>query len=400
MKIEVDTRILANSLYYLSSALSANPEFAILSYIHCLCEKTNGRIILTTSNIETNVISECKADIDSDQNTVSFLIPAKQFINIITNSNADKTQLKFDQVAMSLRYNLDQTSGKLKCLPAEDFPVPVFGHSNSIDVSVYDLSKLITQAIIACDSPESTRIALTGVYITVEDDILQAISGDGYRLALCRIKLGSQYSRAEAVVPSKYLKPLRSILRKFDDDFIIKLRLPSTQNNKIMFEFGDMFIATQVLADPFPNVNGVFTNTYDTTIQVPVSGLTESINIHNSYAVNENSTTYFKSNKDSQYCMVSRDPEGGAVGTVIADLDQSLKLPNVCFNIKFLSDFIKVCADEDISIYLGTESSPICIRPLQDNTNDINGERLGYTYYIMPIGNDGIVDDIEYAYPT
>ena len=394
IKIEVDTRALAESLYFLSTPLKENPEYPVLSYIHCACEKT--RIILRSTNIETSVVSECVAHVESDSEIDTFLIPARQFINIVTNSTAKKTLLNFNTESMSLKYSLDQSSGKLKCIASTDFPLPLYGHSESIRISVYDLSKIITQTIIACDTADTSRVVLTGIHLRVHDDIFEATSGDGYRLASCRIRLDRKYQEMQAVIPAKYLKPIRSILRRFDDDYMLSMRLPSAQNNKAMFEFGGTFFTTQVMSESFPNVSSVFDIKYDQALSIPVSSLEEAITIHGSYASNTNSATYFKSNKNNQYCMVSRDEDSGIVGTVIADLDGSFTLPDISFNIKFLLDFIKVCGDDSILIYLKSESNAIHLRPVSDMASADSS--MGYLYYIMPIGDQITVDDQEYLY--
>lgn len=397
MQITVETKTLAESLIFLSSALINNPEFPILTNIHLKCEPKNKRIILTTSNIETSVVSECAATFD-EQEEISFLIPARQFINIVSNSRSDEAILKFSETTYALRYNLDQTSGRLKCLPAEDYPIPTFGNSDSISITAHDLWEMITKTLIACDASDSNRVVLTGIQLAVLNDIFQMVSGDGYRLALFRHQLTNPQKNMQGVVPSKYLKPLRSILRRFDDDHEVKIKISDDQNGKIVFDLGSTLYATQVISDPFPDVSGIFGLTFDKALQIPVPALTESINMHASYTEDSNGSTYFKPNSNAQYCMVSISKESGAVGTVIAALDGTINFPTVCFNIKFLSDFTKVCGDESVYVYLNAGNTPIFLRTTSSVDNDPQDLMLGYSYYIMPIGDPAGVSDQDYDF--
>ena len=397
MQITIDTKILKNSLIFLSSSLANNPEFPVLSNILVRCNPSDNSVILTTSNIETSVISKCAATFDTDV-SIDFLIPAKQFISIISSSSADKTILKFSEKNYSLRYSLDQTSGKLKCLPAEDYPVPVFTKVSTIKIKAYELWNMITKTIIACDSSDSNRVVLTGIHLSVSGNIFQMISGDGYRLAMFRHELDSIQNDIQSIVPSKYLKPLRSILRKFDDEQEVEIQISDDSNGKIVFLIGDTCYAAQVLFGPFPNVSGILNMAYDKALEISVPALNESINMHSSYTIDSFGTTHFKANSSGQYCMVSASKESGAVGTVIANLDGITEFPDICFNIKFLSDFIKVCGDDSIFVYLNIFSTPIFIRPVSDVAKDVNKANIGYSYYIMPISEIEIISDQEYGF--
>jgi DNA polymerase III beta subunit len=397
MQITVETKALTESLLFLSSSLVNNPEFPVLSNIHFKCDSKNQRVVLTTSNIETSVISQCAAVFDEDK-PLDFLIPAKQFISIISNSSADQTILKFSETTYAIRYSLDQTSGRIKCLAADDYPIPIFGETDSIKIKAHELWEMITKTIIACDSSDSNRVVLTGIHLSVTGDVFQMISGDGYRVALFRHNLDAPQKEMHGVIPSKYLKPLRSILRKFDDDQEVKILIGTDHNGKIIFEMGNTAYVTQVLSDPFPDVSGIFNLVFDKALQISVPALVESINMHASYAIDSDGSTYFKSNQNSQYCMVSASKENGAIGTVIANLDGSITFPDICFNIKFLSDFTKVCGDDTVFVYLNTGGTPIFLRPASDVALDVQKTALGYSYYIMPIGDPVVVSDQEYDF--
>lgn len=397
MQITLETKALTSSLLFLSSSLVNNPEFPVLSNIHFKCDPKNKKVILTSSNIETSVITECASVFDEDKD-ISFLIPAKQFISIISSSSADQTILKFSEATYALRYNLDQTSGRLKCLASDDYPLPVFGQMDSIKIKARALWEMITKTIIACDASDSNRVVLTGIQLSVQADIFQMISGDGYRLALYRHQLDAPQKNMQGVIPSKYLKPLRSILRKFDDDQEVKLQMGSDHNSKIVFEISGTSYAVQLLSDPFPDVSNIFNLVFDKALQISVPALIESINMHASYTSESGGSTYFKANQNSQYCMVSASKENGAVGTVIANLDGSTIFPDICFNIKFLSDLTKVCGDDSVFVYLNTGGSPIFIRPASDVAADVNKIAIGYSYYIMPISDAVSVNDQEYDF--
>ena len=122
-------------------------------------------IVLRTTNIETTVVSEIKTVFDPDDIDVDFLVPAKQFINIINASSADKLLIKFNDKTMTLRYSLGQTSGKLKCIEADDFPKPLLSTNQTIKITARQLWDMITKTVISCDITYSSRIALTGVNI-------------------------------------------------------------------------------------------------------------------------------------------------------------------------------------------------------------------------------------------
>ena len=88
----------------------------------------------------------------------------------------------------------------------------------------------------------------------------------------------------------------------------------------------------------------------------------------------------FKSNDKDQYCMVSSTQDSGAVGTVITDLN-GLILPDICFNVQFLSEYVKVCGSDQIFIYLNNESSPLYLRSTSDIELDPKNEGLGFSLF-------------------
>lgn len=397
MQAEIDRKALSESLFFLSGVLSNNPEFLVLGYIDFQCEPKNQRIVLRTTNIETTVVSEIKTVFDPDDIDVDFLVPAKQFINIINASSADKLLIKFSDKTMTLRYSLGQTSGKLKCIEADDFPKPLLSTNQTIKITARQLWDMITKTVISCDITYSSRIALTGVNMVIDNDVFQMTSGDGYRLSTYRHKLDSTYQYTNVIVPAKYLKPLRSMLRRFEDDHIVRIRMLSGQNSKLIFEFGDTFYVTQVLSETFPDVSGIFGISFNLVVAVSASALGEAIAMHSSYSSQNYGATFFKSNDKDQYCMVSSTQDSGAVGTVITDLN-GLILPDICFNVQFLSEYVKVCGSDQIFIYLNNESSPLYLRSTSDIELDPKNEGLGFSYFIMPIGESTPVQEHEYDY--
>ena len=82
------------------------------------------------------------------------------------------------------------------------------------------------------------------------------------------------------------------MLRRFEDDHIVRIRMLSGQNSKPIFEFGDTFYVTQVLSETFPDVSGIFGISFNLVVAVSASALGEAIAMHSSYSSQNYGATF------------------------------------------------------------------------------------------------------------
>ena len=129
------------------------------------------------------------------------------------------------------------------------------------------LKNMIRRTIFAV-STEETRPIFTGCLFEIENNKLNVVAVDGFRLALRSIYLNKQTNDFSAVIPGKTLNEVNKII---SDSFEpVKI---GVAKNQALFEMDNCKVVTRILDGEFLNYKNVIPDTWETRMRVERNSL-------------------------------------------------------------------------------------------------------------------------------
>ena len=255
----------------------------------------------------------------------------------------------------------------------EEFPeLPKIEIENSIDLEQNMLRNMIRRTIFAVSSEENRPI-FTGCLFEVENNKLNVVAVDGFRLALRSIYLQTKVNDFKAVIPGRTLNEINKILQDSFDHIKIGIA-----KNQALFEMENCKIVTRLLDGEFLKYSNAIPTNWETRIKVnknEIQNCFERIILISASSIEKEKKYPVKINIDIGNVVISCSNQmGNAKEEIIVETEG--KELEIGFNPKFFLDALKAIDDEYVYIEFGTNKSPCIIKPVE------NGD---YIYMILPI---------------
>ena len=245
MKFAIEKNQLLQVLSIISKGMSSRSTLPILSGIYI--KVSSKSIVFQTTDLEVSIKHTINALIEEEGATV---VPGKLFTDIIKSlpEAAISFSLEQDNVLISC---LD-SQFSLHTLNPEDFPnFPEVVPSKSIIVPSNKLSSMIKKVSKAVSKDES-RAVLTGILFKAEEDTIQLVATDSYRLAITKTKTKlTTLQNFELIIPGIIFD---EIGRLSISEETVEI---SDSDNQIIFKFGNTTFITRKIEGTFPNYNQI-----------------------------------------------------------------------------------------------------------------------------------------------
>lgn len=328
--------------------------------------------VLTATDLEVGIRIEVKGiEVDTPGSAV---LPVTRFGSILRESTDEKLHLEADSQGAVVKG--ERSEFKFPSENPDEFPaVAAFEESKFHDIPARLFKELIRRTLFATDT-ESSRYALGGVLLEMEQDKIVAVGTDGRRLAKMEGPAMSVDGHATGekmvIVPTRSMQLIERALSDSDAEIQIAARA-----NDILVKSPRVVIYSRLVEGRFPKWREVFPERQD-AVQLDLT-------VGPMYAALR------------QAAVVASDESRGidftfAEGNLVlsgqtAEIGQSrVELPisydgspiTVTLDHRFLADFLKVLdAEKTFTIEIeSSESAALC------TTDD------GYGYVIMPLARD------------
>jgi DNA polymerase-3 subunit beta len=220
---------------------------------------------------------------------------------------------------------------------------------------------------------EDTRYYLNGALIVLKGKKMTMVATDGHRLALVNVDREAE-SPAErrAIIPKKTLGELSRLLTEGDGDVYYELG-----ENHQFFQVGERLLISRINEGQFPAYERVIPkgNEYK-KIQFERDRLTSAVK-RVALLSNERSRAVTISVAPGKVEISSNSPEFGEAREQLI-VDYSGPELQICFNEKYVTEFLNVVETDAVELELKDEVSQAVMRPVSANGYD-------YTYVIMPM---------------
>jgi len=336
--------------------------------------KKNG-IKLSANNLELGIEIFLEAKIVKEG---SILIPAKTLAAMVSKLPKGQINFKVSDKG-TIRVSYKQSHFNIHGLPADEFPtLPKVKEGKELTVDSALFLDMVKKTIFAVSTSEDKYI-LNGALFEIgrsglggDDSNIRLITTDGYRLA----KRGEKIKDApnienKVIIPSRALVELSKILQSGKEE---ELNI-TIGKDQIAFHLKDAFLVSRLIQGKFPDYKQVIPKKTSTQISIETSLFLEAT--ERAAVIASGSANIVKLElKADKLHILATTPEVGSVDEALEVEIKGNEKTQVAFNVRLITDVLKVINTEQVCLEISGPLSPGIIRP---------AEGLDYLYIVMPI---------------
>lgn len=322
-------------------------------------------LTLSATDLEISIEKTIPADVKIAGDVV---VPGKFFADFVKKLSNEQIELSLTR-ENTLKIKYTDSEGFLQCLSVEEFPIiKNLNAEEKITLKCSDLKKLIDKTIFSV-AVDDARPILKGCLFEYENNTLNAVALDGYRLAMVKTPASATCSKTSFIIPARSLGEISKLID--DDGEDIELLL---DQNHMSIVNNSVKIITRLLEGEFINYKQVIPTTTSTTILVSRNQLEDGL---------ERASLLAKMDKNNLVKFDIRDKvltltSASNIGNVTENITISLEGKDlvIAFNARYLSDCMHTISDDFIKINFTSGIAPCTI---------CSAENDDYLYLILPV---------------
>jgi len=352
MKFKINRDHFGSGLQLISNVVGMRKTMPILQNV--LIEANDGKISLTTTNLDLGMKCSVKADVEE---TGSVTLPVRDLSRIVkelADMEVSVTASGTTKATISTRGSVFNIIG----MDSKEFPpLPTLTESKVFSISRQELKEML-KSVSYAQSVNEERYMLKGVFFQINSDELSLVATDGRRLAVStkKMKISQQ---GEFILPSMTVSEIEKIpdlseeveLSYTDRQVAIKLSLPNESDGNIGF-VESIYLVSKVVEGKYPNFKQVIPK--DDFNQALVERELMQECVHRAALVSDEKVTLRLKNDEMEIFGQS----------TLGDASESMKISYtgedavVSFNPKFLLDPLKSILSDKINFEFRDDMSP------------------------------------------
>lgn len=376
MKLIILQNKLKEGLSIVERISSKSPTLPILNNILLRAEKNF--LELSATDLEVGIRFWILAKIEKEG---GIAIPAQVLSSYINLLNPSPIKLETKKETLFLECN--NTKTQIKGVGPEDFPIiPKADKGDIVSLPSFSVCQGLSQVVGVC-SLSTVRPEISGVYFSIQKDLLKMAATDSFRLGEKKIffkeplSLSKEYS---LILPQKAASHLVSIFEQKDlfnvylspNLLMFESLMEETEHPKIQF-------VSKLIEGEYPKYEEIIPKSYKTEAKIEKNVFLKQLKTAGIFAgrINEVKIGF---NPKSQRIQVScQNPD---LGEHLSSLPAEIKgkESKVSFNYKFLLDGLANIETAKILFVLSEEKNgeegPAVLKAVGDET---------YLYVVMPI---------------
>ncbi len=298
----------------------------------------------------------------------SILLPPR-IVDIVRYLPAAEVKIEINWDKLRLDIESGQSNYVLFGADPADFPsIQTEGEPGSVlSLEQADFKKILKKVVFAASTDES-RPAFNGVLLSFKDQQVALTASDTYRLVVQDLKDESwSFEEQRWLIPAKALRELLKIMGE-DGEITI-----SPGPKRVIFRFDNVYFATRVLEEKYPDVRGVIPTAFKTRILIKKKLLEESVVRAGLLAEGINQAIHFSIHDHKFEVKVSSQ---------IGKMEEMLQCSqegediDIFVNARFVMDILKVLEQKEILIDFHGKNGPLVFKIPGDDA---------YIYLVLPI---------------
>ena len=364
MKLVCDGFDLSEAVNKVMKATAIRSTNPILEGIKIKAE--DDELVLSATDLELSIEKRIKADVKIEGETV---VAGRFFSELIKKLNNEKIEITKNENENTIRIKYTDSEGLIQTMPVSEFPeIKKIESPEYVTIKENDLKQLINMTIFSAAYDDSRPI-LRGILIEVENNKINAVALDGYRMALCSKPLIKTTANLNFVIPARCLAEVSKILGDSENPVNILV-----QKNYIVINVDETIITTRLLDGDYINYKQVIPSNTNTVVTISKRYLEETIERTSLLArLNKNNLVTFDITETLM--SVSSTSDMGNIKEKIA-VNTKGKEMVVAFNARYFSECLKNINDEYININFTSPIAPCTITATENSE---------YLYLILPV---------------
>ncbi len=353
---------LSEGLLRVSKAISNKIANPILEGIKIIAEENT--LIMSATDTELTIEKKIKAEVRQEGETV---VPGRfitEFVKKLTN-----TQIELevnDKNQLTIRY--EDSESVIQCYNPVEYP----GFKNVeskeyFGISQKDFKTCVNKSIFAVALDDSRPI-LKGVLFDINNNELNVVALDGYRLARVKKIIKSNMTKS-IVVPARSLNELSKMIE--DSDEIINIYVGEYT---IMADLGDTKVTSRLLEGDYINYKQIIPVNFETFVIVNKEQFEQALE-RATLLSRASSSNYVKFDiKESNLCITSNSELGNLKENIPVSV--SGKDLVISFNPRYYLESLRVNTNEFVKLCFNNPSTPCVIVPTEEDE---------FLYLILPV---------------
>ena len=369
MKFKIVCSNFFKTLSHLQGIVDKKNSLPILSNI--LIEAKDNELTLSSTDMDISIIEKIDCNVlENGSTTIN-----SQILYDIVRKIDDNSEIEIiSNNGKLLTLRADDSRFSLASLPKEDFPIIDMDNSgNTIKINSKIIFKLIDKTKFAI-SNEETRYFLNGLYFNITKDqnnsIVTLVGTDGHRLAKFSHNIENDIDQLSGVIiPKKTIYELSKLLVEKDQNVLI-----SISSNRIVFTIGNIIFISKLIDGSFPDYKRVIPKDNSNILKINREILLSAIDRVSTIANDKSPVIKFK--------LLHNVLNLNTINNESSTASEDLKIKydgdeiEIGFNSKYIMDIVNNLEDEEISINLKDNTSPIIA--LENSNSNL-------VYVLMPM---------------
>lgn len=372
MKLVCRQTDLNTNLSLVSRAVPSRPTHPILANVLLSANAQTQQVSLTAFDLSLGIKTTFSAEVETGG---EIALPAKLLNDIVSRLPDGEIELEQTTEA-ALGVSLISASGRyqVRGMEVEEFPeLPVIEEGEAVYLPVEALMEGLHAALFATSSDDTKQI-LTGLHLTVKQDILEFAATDGHRLAVVETtNTVDTATPLEVTIPARSLRELERMLGVGEP---VELLTMHQGQGQIVFEWAEQRLTSRVLEGQYPAYRQLIPRQFERQITLERKQLLSALERIAVMADQKNNIVKFSINSLQEELSLSVEAQDVGSGRESIKAQISGEDLDFAFNIKYLMDGLKALPTNEIQMEVNTATSPIILTPLGS---------LKMTYLIMPV---------------
>lgn len=362
MKLICDGLDLSDAVLKVSKALSSKAANPVLEGIK-ISAKNDG-LTLTATDTELTIEKTIKADVLMEGETV---VVGKYFVDFTRRLEKEQVELScLYEGQLQIKYA--DSESELQVYPVANFPlIKAEEEENFFEITVEELKDAVEKTVLSCSADDSRPI-LKGVLFEIADNLLTAVSLDGFRMSVVKKEVKSS-GDFKAVIPARTLVEITRLLDKEGEDLKVYIR-----KNLLYVKVENTAIFSRLIEGDFVKYNHILPSGFSNYFTVNKETLLNSLERAAIVAKNDRYNV-IRFDIRENVMTISAKSEVGYVNENI-NINLEGKDMVIAFNGKFLSEYLRIVKEDFVRFNLNSPIDPCVLKP---------AGKEDFIYLVLPV---------------
>jgi DNA polymerase-3 subunit beta len=293
-----------------------------------------------------------------------FVIDPKKVIEFLSLLPAGNIEIKKEEKKILI--SQEKNKGEFPLLPITDFPLINEDEKKKQTITT-DFFKKVFPLVFFASSIDESRPVLTGINFVSQDETMQVVATDGFRLSLYNLKNKLPFS--SVIIPSSFLTEVARLIKKEEISFSFQ-----EKEKIITFFLGEDNLSSRVIEGEYPPYERVIPQEKKTEIVLEREDFLRNIKLTSVFAREFSNIVILET--EEERIKISPKTTEKEVNVNYQEAQIKGEKQKIAFNYRFLIDFLNHLQAKKIIINLLRPDAPAVFKP--------EGEE-NYLHIIMPV---------------